>query len=103
MATLDFLWHALALVAPAVGLGLMVGAAARLWWGAQGLRLPWLTCVGVNVVVGMVALVLGLVLTGHDGDIGSYAAAVLAVGTSQWLLIRAPQAVGGPTSVKKTQ
>ena len=42
----------------------------------------------INFVVSLAVLVGGLVLTGHDGRMLTYAALVLAVASSQWWMSR---------------
>ena len=43
----------------------------------------------MNTAVGVLVLLGGLVLTGRDGKVATYAVLVLAMASSQWLLLRA--------------
>ncbi len=89
MITMDigvFFWHLLNFLAPAAFLALGLGLGALL------LRLPrshglWLG-MGLNFVLGSLVLGLGLVLTGSDGKMATYACLVLTMGSCQWLLSR---------------
>lgn len=84
MSAIAFFWHFLGFLAPAVALGAMVALAARLLWP---LRLPWALCAALNAVVAALVLMAGLVCSGSDGSVGSYAAAVLAVAGVQWVAL----------------
>lgn len=84
MSLLDLLNHLLNFVAPALTVGFLCAlmgrafrrkAGGRAWW-AQG---------AINSGVGALVLLGGVVLTGRDGAMATYAALVVACGTSQWL------------------
>ena len=85
MGPLDFLLHLINFAAPALVLGPLVdlsaragivpGARARTWWK------QWL----FNIAAGLGVLVAGLLLTGQDGKIVTYAALVVVVASVQWL------------------
>lgn len=77
------LFVALLLALPAVRRGDTAAAAGG---GAALARFG--RAFGCLALVGSVALTLCLVLFGRDGRIASYAALVLASGTTQWLLRR---------------
>ena len=85
MSLLDLLNHLLNFVAPALAVGFLCAlmgrafrrkAGGRAWW-AQG---------AINSGVGALVLLGGVVLTGRDGAMATYAALVVACGTSQWLV-----------------
>ncbi|CAN7562606.1 hypothetical protein [Variovorax paradoxus] len=85
MSLLDLLNHLLNLVAPALAVGFLCAlmgrafrrkAGGRAWW-AQG---------AINSGVGALVLLGGVVLAGRDGAMATYAALVVACGTSQWLV-----------------
>ena len=86
MPALDFLFHLLSLVAPALFIGVALAAGARLVWRKQPHLLPWHQMAAINALLGVLVLALGLVLGGQDGRMGTYAVLVLAVGTCQWLM-----------------
>jgi 4-amino-4-deoxy-L-arabinose transferase-like glycosyltransferase len=86
MAPLDLLDHLLNFVAPAFAVGFLCAILGRFamrrapkapaWW-AQG---------AINFVVGVAVLAAGLIVFGRDGKMATYAALVVACGTSQWLV-----------------
>jgi Flp pilus assembly protein TadB len=86
LSPIDALWHLLNFFAPAVGVGLLTSAFAKLLWrrelkGARWIRLAlWAMC-GCAV-----ALVAGLVVFGHDGKMATYAAMVVACGVALWFV-----------------
>ena len=86
MPLLDFLFHLLSFVAPALFLSVLLAAGARLVWRKKAHWLPWYHMASVNALLGVVVLALGLVLTGQDGRMLTYAALVLTMGTGQWLM-----------------
>ncbi len=88
MATSAFLWHVLNFLAPAASVALLLALLARLAHGRQRLLLPWLSMALLNAILGSLVLGFGLVLTGHDGQLATYAVLVLAMGSCQWLLVR---------------
>jgi hypothetical protein len=86
MAPLDLLDHFLNFVAPAFAVGYLCAVLGRFamrrapkapsWW-AQG---------AVNFAVGAAVLAAGLIVFGRDATMATYAAMVIACGTSQWLV-----------------
>ena len=83
----DILVHLLNFLAPAFWLSVFLVLAGRLlskgprrmaWW-AQGIIL---------FLVGTLALLLALWLSGRDGRMLGYAALVLSCGSTHWLLLR---------------
>jgi len=86
MDFMDFVWHAAGFLAPALfvgaGLAAMAYVFARKWAPVRVL----LAQAAINFAVGAAVLLAGLVLTGHDGRMWTYAALVLACAASQaWL------------------
>ncbi len=81
------LLHLLAFVLPAVGVALATALGAR-WWIRGAGRLGWWLEWAVLSAVGIAVLVAGLVVTGRDGKMLTYAALVLACATAQWALLR---------------
>lgn len=86
MSTIDFLNHLLSFAAPAVFVGVLLAGGARLVWRKKTHLLPWYHMASVNTLLGILVLVMGLVLTGQDGRISTYAALVIVLGTCQWLM-----------------
>ena len=79
MSPLDLLWHLLNFLAPAVAVGLLAPALAKLVWRSRWRTVRWsllaLWCSGAAVL----ALVAGWIVFGRDGRMASYAVLVLAV------------------------
>ncbi|MBF6630120.1 MAG: hypothetical protein ITG01_03065 [Comamonas sp.] len=86
MPFLDFLNHLLNFVAPAVFVSVALAGGARLVWRQRAHLLPWYHMASVNALLGVLVLALGLVLTGQDGRMGTYAVLLLATGSCQWLM-----------------
>lgn len=86
MDWLDIFLHLLNFAAPALALALLLP------WAAQVLirKSPraWWQQVAVNSLAGVLALGLSLWWLGRDGKMAAYAALLLAVASSQWLLSR---------------
>lgn len=84
MGVLDALNHALNFFLPALGMALLVPSLARLMWWKALAQAGWLRQVkwlaGVNAVV----LIAGLLLTGRDGAMLTYAGLVLASAVTVW-------------------
>lgn len=77
--------HLLGFIAPALGVALGVTLAGR-WMGRRG-AMPWRRTL-VHTFIGTLVLLAGLVLFGRDGKMATYAALVVAIATSEWLLER---------------
>ncbi|MBU2288971.1 MAG: hypothetical protein KKC85_21415, partial [Gammaproteobacteria bacterium] len=86
MGLLNLLDHILNFVAPALGVGFVCALLARLSMPKSSKKRAWWSQGAINFAVGIVVMALGLVVFGRDGMIATYAALVLACGTSQWML-----------------
>lgn len=86
MAPLDLFNHLLNFVAPAFAVGFLCAVLARLTVRKSAASLAWWVQGAINFVVGAVVLAAGLAIFGHDGKMATYAALVVACGTSQWLV-----------------
>lgn len=84
----NILLHLLNFTAPALALALLTPLITRLFMKKQALLLPWWGQMVVNFVVGVGALLAALWWLGRDGRMLGYALLVLAVATSQWVLVR---------------
>jgi hypothetical protein len=84
MGPLDILLHLSSFVAPALAVALVVALMARLIFSRQAAGLAWWTSAAINLIVGVVVLAAGAWYFGVDGKMVTYAAMVLAVGSSQW-------------------
>ena len=86
MGPIDAFWHLLNFFAPAVGVGLLTAAFAKLLWrrelkSARWTRLALWATAGCALV-----LVAGLIVFGHDGKMATWAAMVVACGLTLWVV-----------------
>lgn len=88
MSPLQFLDHLLNFVAPAVVVGALLALGLRVLQRPRSLRVPLWKQVAVTTGAGVVTLLGGLMLTGHDGRMATYAALVVVAGTVHWALLR---------------
>lgn len=84
MGPIDAFWHLTNLFLPALLLGAVAAALAKLlWWralaGVRWRRLAWPAAAAAASVV-----LLGLVLFGRDGRMATYAGMVLATAAALW-------------------
>lgn len=84
MGVLDGLWHLLNFFAPALGVGLLAALFAKGLWWRELKGVAWLRLAAWAVLSSAIALLAGLVLTGRDGRIYTYAAMVLACALGLW-------------------
>lgn len=84
MGPLDLLNHLLNFAAPALFVALVVTLAAP--WVVGRSALAWRVQFAIQAGVGVAVLLGGLLMTGRDGRMGSYAALVLATVACQWLM-----------------
>ena len=85
MNFLDILNHLLNFLAPAMVLGLLLALFAP-WLGLKyAPRWSWVRQAGVNIAVGVMVLMVGLVFFGRDGKMATYTAMVLACALCQCL------------------
>ncbi len=84
MGPFDALWHLLNLLLPAAGLGVLAAALSKLVWRSALSGVRWRRLASWASAAAGVALVAGLVLTGRDGRMVTYAAMVLASAGALW-------------------
>lgn len=89
MNLLDILLHLLNFVAPALALALVLPWLARYFWGKSASALSWWVQSAINLIVGAAVLLACLWWLGRDGKMAAYAALVLALASSQWVVSRA--------------
>ena len=93
MTLVDLALHGLDFLAPALGLGLLAGALARLALGRVYGGVGWLRLLVTPVAASAVALIAGLLWFGRDGRIETYAAMLLATALGLgWVARRGPAA-----------
>ncbi|MCR5866862.1 MAG: hypothetical protein ACK4PH_21645 [Aquincola tertiaricarbonis] len=84
MDFLDAFWHVLNLFAPALGVGLIAAAAAKLLWRKELAKASYLRLLLWAFSAGAAVLLAGLVVLGQDGRMLTYGAMVLACATALW-------------------
>ena len=84
MDPLDALWHLLNFWAPAVGVGALAAALCKLMWRRELAGVRWRRLALAGSLAAAVALLAGLVLTGRDGRMATYAAMVAACALALW-------------------
>ena len=84
LGPIDAVWHVLNFFAPALGLGLLASLLAKLLWrdALHGVR--WRRLSGWTSLACAGASIGGLIATGHDGAMATYAAMVLVCALTLW-------------------
>jgi hypothetical protein len=83
-AALAILWHVTNLLVPAVALGAVAAALARLLWRRELAGVRWLHLAGPACAACAATTLAGLVLWGQDGRMATYGAMVLACALTLW-------------------
>jgi len=81
---LNLFWHLANFVLPAVGVGALTAALCKLMWRRSLARTPWFTLAWQASAAGLAVLIAGLVITGHDGRMVTYAGLVVACAAVPW-------------------
>jgi hypothetical protein len=81
---IDALWHLLNFIAPAFGVGALAAALAKVFWRRDLAAVPWRRLALAGGGAALLVLVAGLVLTGHDGRMSTYAAMLTACALALW-------------------
>ena len=84
MDALGLFWHLANFVAPALGMGALTAALCKLAWRRSLARVTWFTLAWQSTLAGLAVLVGGLLWTGHDGRMGTYAVLTLACALVPW-------------------
>ena len=88
MDALDLFWHLANFMLPALGVGMLCAALCKAFWRRSLARTSWFTLAWQSAAAGLAVLVAGLVITGHDGRMISYAALVVVCAVVPWLKTR---------------
>ena len=78
MGLLDAIWHLLNFLAPALGLGCIAAALAKLVWRGELRAVRWMRLAGWSAGAAAAVLLAGLVVFGRDGMMATYAGMVVA-------------------------
>jgi hypothetical protein len=84
LGPLDALWHLLNFFAPAVGVGVIASALAKLLWRRDLKAVAWRRLSAWAIGAGALASVAGLVVFTRDGKMTTYAAMVVACALGLW-------------------
>ena len=84
MGPLDALWHLANLFVPALALGGLAAACAKLVWRRDLAGVSWRRLAVPAATAGALVTLAGLVLTGRDGKMATYVAMVLACAVTLW-------------------
>ncbi|MBL8349201.1 MAG: hypothetical protein JNL87_02715 [Burkholderiaceae bacterium] len=84
MGPVDALWHLLNLLAPGLGLGVIAAAMVKVLWRRELASVPFGRLARWGALASTVALLGGLVITGRDGRMATYAAMVVACALALW-------------------
>ena len=84
MDPLDILWHLLNFIVPAVGLGMLAAAAAKLLWRGELAGATWARLARDCAAVACAVSIGGLLLSGHDGRMLTYATMVVGCALTLW-------------------
>lgn len=84
MGPFDFLNHIVNLFVPALALAALAAALAKLAWRAELAGRRWWRLAAVAAAANVGVTVAGLVLSGRDGRMGTYAAMVVVTALALW-------------------
>ncbi len=85
MTALDLFWHLANFVLPALAVGALTAALCKLLWRRSLAKASWFTLAWQASAAGLAVLVAGLVITGHDGRMATWAALVIVCALVPWL------------------
>lgn len=84
MTLRDILWHLLNLLLPAAGMALLVPALAKLVWRRELASVRFARLGAWVGAASALTLLAGLLITGRDGRMATYAATVMASALALW-------------------
>ena len=81
---LDAIWHLANLFVPALGLGALAAALAKLLWRRELGAVAWSRLARAACAVCAAVTLAGLVVFGHDGRMATYGTMVAACAITLW-------------------
>ena len=84
MGPMDAFWHVANLFLPALGLGALAAALAKLFWRRELAAVAWTRLAGPACAACAAVVLAGLLLLGQDGKMATYAAMVAACALTLW-------------------
>ena len=85
MDALGLFWHIANFILPAFAVGALTAALCKAFWRRSLARTSWFTLAWQAGAAGLAVLVAGLVITGHDGRMITWAGLVVACAIVPWL------------------
>ena len=86
MGLSDQLLHFVNFCAPALAVGVVLAIVGPMFMKKRPPALGFIGHIAINCIAGVSAMGLGLWYFGNDGKMASYAAMVVAIASSQWLV-----------------
>ena len=80
----DAMWHIANFLAPAFATALLSASIAKLLWRSELRSIRWARLCAVGTAAASIALLAGLVVTGHDGRMATYAGMIVLTAVSLW-------------------
>ena len=84
MGPLDAIWHLGNFILPAIGVGALAAAGAKLLWRRELAAVRWLRLARDASLAGALVLLAGLMAFRQDGRMLTYGAMVLACALTLW-------------------
>jgi hypothetical protein len=84
MGPIDAFWHTCNLFLPALMLGLLSSALAKLLWRHELAAVPWKRLAAPACAACALVVLAGLIVTGRDGRMATYGAMVLSCAVTLW-------------------
>ncbi len=84
MGPIDAFWHLANFFAPALGIGAIASALAKLLWRIELKRVAWWRLCRWTTGVSAGVLIAGLIVFGRDGRMATYAAMVIGCALTLW-------------------
>ena len=85
MGPVDAFWHIVNFLAPGLVVAALTSLVAKGLWRRELRTVAWTRLFLSSSVLGLSALVAGLVVFGHDGHMATYALLVAASALAVWL------------------
>ena len=90
MAPLDAFWHLFEFFLAALWVAVLAAAGAKLLWRRELAALRWRRLVAAPALAGALVLAAGLIVSGSDGRMLTYAALVVAAALALWWVAFGP-------------
>lgn len=85
MDALGLFWHLVNLFLPAAGLAAITAGLCKLFWRKTLAGVSWWSLAWPSAALAALVTFVGLVVTGHDGKMGTYVCMVVACALVPWV------------------